>query len=184
MGFAEGRFAEWLKGARAGAEMSQADLAKALTERGVSAHATTIAKIEAGDRSVKLDEAVAICSVLGGSLGELFPASDPLGLDKRLSSLERAMYNLSAEVSDAAEGLRLASDDVLVGLLAGRSSHDDAHTLRVVANCAMKEADRLVHEAFELSSQARVSLDSIWLNDDELAERYPKQLERRLADPE
>lgn len=43
---------------------SQSDLAKTLTGRGVAMHATTVAKIEAGERGVRIDEAVGIADVL------------------------------------------------------------------------------------------------------------------------
>lgn len=48
---------------------SQADMAKMLSDNGF--HATTIAKIEAGDRTVRIDEATAIADLLGLSLDAL-----------------------------------------------------------------------------------------------------------------
>lgn len=52
--------------------MSQEELARRLAERGVSAHATTIAKIEAGTRAIRLDEAAEIAELFGISLDNLF----------------------------------------------------------------------------------------------------------------
>lgn len=56
--------------------MSQTALAKALSEHGVKAHMTTVAKIEAGDRSIRLNEAVALSRVLGIDLP--IPATVPI----------------------------------------------------------------------------------------------------------
>jgi transcriptional regulator with XRE-family HTH domain len=50
---------------------SQAQMAKLLSDRGFPAHATTIAKIEAGDRSVQIDEAAAIADLFEVSLDTL-----------------------------------------------------------------------------------------------------------------
>jgi transcriptional regulator with XRE-family HTH domain len=51
---------------------SQAEVAEMLTARGVDKmHHTTVAKIEGGDREVKLDEAAALADLYGLSLDEM-----------------------------------------------------------------------------------------------------------------
>ena len=73
---AEALFARQVRGAREKAGMSQTALAKALSEHGVKAHMTTVAKIEAGDRSIRLNEAVALSRILGIDLP--VPANKPV----------------------------------------------------------------------------------------------------------
>ena len=57
----------WLKAARAGLDMSQADLAEAV---GVSRQ--TISAIEKGDYNPTINLCIKICKVLGKTLDELF----------------------------------------------------------------------------------------------------------------
>lgn len=78
----ENRFRERLRSERERRGLSQADLAKQVKSRGVlSVYPSTVAKIEAGERSVKIDEASAIADVFGMSVDALLgrkasPASD------------------------------------------------------------------------------------------------------------
>jgi transcriptional regulator with XRE-family HTH domain len=44
-------------------KMTMAELAQALTAKGIRSYATTIAKIEAGDRAVRVDELVAMAEI-------------------------------------------------------------------------------------------------------------------------
>ena len=57
-------FARRLRARREQLGWSQAELAKALSGSGLTLHGSAIAKIEAGDRAVRIDEAVAIASAL------------------------------------------------------------------------------------------------------------------------
>ena len=50
---------------------SQSDVAKMLSDNGTAMHSTTIAKIEAGDRNVRIDEATAISDLFEVSLDGL-----------------------------------------------------------------------------------------------------------------
>lgn len=67
--------AHFRKKARRGREergWSQAEMAKRLQEKGIdSMYPTTVAKIEAGEREVKLDEATAVADLFEMSLDEL-----------------------------------------------------------------------------------------------------------------
>jgi transcriptional regulator with XRE-family HTH domain len=68
----EDRFRKRLRTERERREWSQSDLAQLLCDAtGAKWHPTTIAKIEAGDRSVRIDEAVAIAEVLEVPLNSL-----------------------------------------------------------------------------------------------------------------
>ena len=68
----ERRFRRRVKSERRLASMSQSELANAMRERGLSVHATTIAKIEddtsGKPRAIKFEEAVAIAEILKFSL--------------------------------------------------------------------------------------------------------------------
>lgn len=69
---AQNHFRKKARKARQQRGWSQADLAKRLTDMGIdSMYATTVAKIEAGDREIKLDEAAAMADLFDMSLDEL-----------------------------------------------------------------------------------------------------------------
>ena len=67
----EDYFREKFKAERRSRDWSQADVAKKLEKRGIDLHPTTVAKIEAGQRSVRIDEARAIADLFGLSLDSL-----------------------------------------------------------------------------------------------------------------
>lgn len=62
------RFRQRLRSERAARGWKQSDISRMLADRGVPTHATTITKVEAGDRAVRIDEAVAIADIFGMSL--------------------------------------------------------------------------------------------------------------------
>lgn len=95
---AEDRFRERLRRERESHHWSQADLARKLAAVGLSVHPTTIAKIEAGDRAVRIAEAVAIAEIFGFSLDEAFgrTATDDTEFSYRFRTLqEKAVEGLS-----------------------------------------------------------------------------------------
>lgn len=62
-------FTQWLRTVRAEAGLSQQKLADTLRAGGLSNfHQTTVAKIERGERPLRLDEAVAIAELFGTTL--------------------------------------------------------------------------------------------------------------------
>lgn len=62
-------FAEWLKAARTAAGLSQHKVAAALRAQGFSVfRQSAVAKIESGDRPVRLDEAVAMAELFGTTI--------------------------------------------------------------------------------------------------------------------
>lgn len=66
------RFGERVKAERDHRGWSQAEMAKMLSDRGIHPmHPTTVAKIEAGDRSVRINEAVGIADLFEVSLDSL-----------------------------------------------------------------------------------------------------------------
>lgn len=71
MGRVQDRFSEALKALRKERRWSQGELEKRLAAKGIQLHATTIAKIEKGERPVNITEAAAIADLFGRSMDEL-----------------------------------------------------------------------------------------------------------------
>jgi transcriptional regulator with XRE-family HTH domain len=67
----EDYFRKRLRSERQLRNWSQSDMAQLLSDNGTAMHSTTIAKIEAGDRTVRIDEATAIADLFGVSLDAL-----------------------------------------------------------------------------------------------------------------
>ena len=67
----EDRFRKHLRVERDGRKWSQAHLAQLLRDKGIQAHPTTVAKIEAGERAAKIDEIAAIADIFEVSLDRM-----------------------------------------------------------------------------------------------------------------
>lgn len=67
----EATFRETMTALRNGQEMSQTALADRLRARGLTFHQQTVAKIESGERPVRLDEAYLIAEELGASVDRM-----------------------------------------------------------------------------------------------------------------
>ncbi|MEZ0363378.1 helix-turn-helix domain-containing protein [Mycobacterium sp. pUA109] len=72
---AESYFRKRLRTERLSREWSQARMAQLLSTKGIDVHPTTIAKLEAGDRSARIDEVAAIADLLGVSIDTLLGRS-------------------------------------------------------------------------------------------------------------
>jgi transcriptional regulator with XRE-family HTH domain len=111
----ETRFRERVRQERERREWSQADLSKRLQAKGLE-HIipSTVAKIESGDRAVRIDEANALADVFAISIDELSgrsPAgSDLVWVASRLAALARKsvndVTNLSELIADELRDLR------------------------------------------------------------------------------
>lgn len=105
----EARFAEWLKAARTEAGMSQQKVADALRAQGhANLHQSNFAKIERGERPVRLAEAVAMAELFGTTIDAALGlrADDPQGLPaqalaRRTSVLQRIQRLVDAELGGA-----------------------------------------------------------------------------------
>jgi transcriptional regulator with XRE-family HTH domain len=71
----ETQFRKRLKALRGNRELSQAQLANMLSNKGLAVYPTTIAKIEAGDRAPRIDEIAAIADVFEVSIDALIGRS-------------------------------------------------------------------------------------------------------------
>lgn len=105
---AEDYFRKRLRAERERRKWSQAHMAKLLSQKGIDVHPTTIAKIEAGDRSARIDEVAAIADLLEVPLDTLLgrpatPKSDRL---HAFQALVDAAYQAKEEVSALETTLR------------------------------------------------------------------------------
>jgi transcriptional regulator with XRE-family HTH domain len=103
------RFAEWLKNARAEAGLSQQKVADALRSQGCThLHQSNLAKIERGERPVRLAEAVAMAELFGTTIDAALdlkadapqsPAAQALA--RRTSTLQHIQRLIDAELGGA-----------------------------------------------------------------------------------
>jgi transcriptional regulator with XRE-family HTH domain len=95
----ETRFRERVRRERERRGWSQADLAKQLSSKGIhSIYPTTVAKIEAGDRAVRIDEATALAGIFDVSVDALLGRSASFERD-RLYAVQDAALQASSGVS-------------------------------------------------------------------------------------
>jgi transcriptional regulator with XRE-family HTH domain len=67
----EASFRDTVKDERKGRGWSQAHVAQLLSDKGLAVYPTTVAKIEAGERAVRVDELVALANIFGVSVDAL-----------------------------------------------------------------------------------------------------------------
>ena len=102
------RFAGWLKTARTEAALSQQNVADALRAQGAPGpiwHQTVVAKIERGERPLRLDEAVALAVLFGttvdaalGLTGAPEQSAATQALVRRTSALQQIQALVVAEL--------------------------------------------------------------------------------------
>ena len=108
------RFRKQLRAEREHRGWSQEQLAKLLSRKGFPFHASTIAKIEAGDRSVGIAEAVAVAELFEVPLDSLLgrkPRAER-DLDYVLGALMDAVYTSRTELHRTARSLRDRLEDI------------------------------------------------------------------------
>jgi transcriptional regulator with XRE-family HTH domain len=94
---------------------SQEDLARMLLDRGVDGiYATTIAKIEAGDRAVRIDELTAMADIFGVSVDTLLgrKRSAQRDLYSLLDALTNAVFLARTELHRTAKTLQDRLEDI------------------------------------------------------------------------
>jgi transcriptional regulator with XRE-family HTH domain len=101
------RFRDTIRAERERRGMTQSQLAAVMTEHGVPARWSTIAKIEAGDRGVPIGEAAAIADAFGVSLSRLVGRrARPVG------DRDYAARLLAESVDDGQRAWRVALRDI------------------------------------------------------------------------
>ncbi|OBI42992.1 helix-turn-helix transcriptional regulator [Mycobacterium colombiense] len=151
----EDYFRKRIKLERERRRMTQQDLVKALKTKGIELHETTIAKIERGDRSVRIDEASAVADVFGISLDALLgrrarPKSDRVHV---LTAVADTAIRSTGQILDIADAVRdriadlSPPDDDLAAredLIAGC---ERAYELLVAANDALADTGQAARHA-------------------------------------
>lgn len=126
---AEDMFVRQMKRLRAARGLSQAELAERVAKLGGNLYQQTIAKIESGQRAVRLQEADLIAQALRSSVSEMLstaigddesdPDSDPETMDiedllTRVIAAQRRREGLAHELQDARRAEREAREELAV----------------------------------------------------------------------
>ncbi|MBN7456298.1 helix-turn-helix transcriptional regulator [Mycobacteroides abscessus] len=100
-----------LKAERAQRNWSQADVAKLLSANGFQMYPTTIAKIEAGDRAVKIEEAIALADLFDITLDALTGRNyERTGQVSEMGALSATAEKLMPELASARDQLVNAAE--------------------------------------------------------------------------
>lgn len=119
--------------ARLRGQMSQSEVAKAMSERGHSWIQTTVSAVESGERALKLTEAVDLAEVLKAPLEAV--ASETVGVYDTETELRRSMTMLWASYEGAIQALKGFNDtrsEVFIDTI-NRLRAPDSHSQEVSA---------------------------------------------------
>lgn len=108
-------FRDRVREGRKALQWSQADLAKHLSERGIGVvHPSVIGKIEAGERSVRVDEAAAIADLFNVSVDSLLGRriDEDAERDYALRSITSSAQRAADQVRDILEATERARDGI------------------------------------------------------------------------
>jgi transcriptional regulator with XRE-family HTH domain len=154
------QFRERLKDEREGRKWSQAEVAKMLSDKGISGmYPTTIAKIEAGDRAVRIDELTGIADLFEVSVDALLGRRTGAGND--LAYTLRAVQTIACQSVQQTATIADALGDSLVDLDAFEfNGREEIENEVVRAQAALREAqDASANVAkFQLPPRSRVAL--------------------------
>ncbi|MFF0770920.1 helix-turn-helix domain-containing protein [Nonomuraea wenchangensis] len=165
----EGMFAANMRAVRQQRGWSQHELGTRLVEAGMSLHQSTIARIESGQRPVRLNEAVAMARALGVGLADLLaPMSD--SPESRKTALRKEIEDLAAE--------RRAIHDHLG---AARAFEQEARLREAELRHALEEAAMSRNEQMRLVSRYQSRLYFI---EKELMDRQAQLTETEMRDAE
>lgn len=134
-------------------------MAKMLANNGLSAHATTIAKIEAGDRQVRIDEAAAIADLFDVSLDSLLGRKTALENDlvHAVRSLQEVAHKALWDIGHTMDSVRERVADVADFDFEGRDALESELSRAFGATEEAQDALYAV-AGFELPPKAAVRL--------------------------
>jgi transcriptional regulator with XRE-family HTH domain len=161
----EDYFRKRLRAERERRKWSQAHMAKLMSTKGIEVHPTTIAKIEAGDRSARIDEVAAIADLFEVSLDTLLGRSTTPKNDRMYAfrALLDAAHQAKVEVSTIEAILR---DRVIELAGLGPEGFMKSTASRCERACdVLAEADKALDEALNPpgSKGAQRSLNKLML---------------------
>lgn len=116
----EARFRDAMKALREKQGLTQTDVARRLRERGLSFHQSTVAKVETGERPIRLDEAYAIADALGSQVGDMARGGAPAAAEWEVKDAYEetmASYERLVNAVVSFEENRGALGDILARLL-------------------------------------------------------------------
>jgi transcriptional regulator with XRE-family HTH domain len=134
-------------------------MAKLLSDKGIPAHPTTIAKIEAGDRSVQIDEAGAIAELFEVSLDSLLGRN--VGLENDLAYTLRAVQSTARHSQNQISGITTALGERCSDLAALQfAGCDTLQSQLLAASEALLQATATLRNvlAFELPADEAVTV--------------------------
>ena len=140
-----------------------------LADRGVATYATTVAKIEAGDRAVRLDEAVAIADIFGMSLDVFLGRNQ--SPERELADLLRSLQATARQATEFATASSAALRDRSAELAAFQFGERDALVADTNAACdALTQAAVALRKVLQIktSDDMQAFFDTFF---DELANR-------------
>lgn len=92
---------------------SQTALAERLANHGFELHQSTVAKLEAGKRPIRVNELVALASVFNVAVADLLPIEPGMTLNQdELAVKAREIAQVQAELRDADAQIRLAGEAI------------------------------------------------------------------------
>jgi len=159
-------FGRRLRDLRLQSRLSQAQLAALVSDRGVAWHQTTVAKTEAGTRSIRLAELAAVADALGLDLTVLLPPHAP-GLtidedarqaDEWLDQIESVAFDLEDVLHAAEVELKHAADASALANTAYRDAVNAQRHAAVQEDRAAREVFRVQHQLKELMTHAQIQL--------------------------
>lgn len=132
----EQRFAENLRQAREKAGMSQVSLADQMAGRGWPWRQQTVARVENGQRMVRLGEALAIAEILGATMDKLTASTSETSVVDRLTDLSAQIRLGHERIVTWTQGLLAVQRDLDAALSEARASHGDSPGVRELINDA------------------------------------------------
>jgi transcriptional regulator with XRE-family HTH domain len=157
---AETSFRERMKRERQTRDWSQADLAELLQGRGLGhIYPTTVAKIESGERAVRIDEATAIADLFEVSVDALLGRNVERG--SNLAYILRSVLNIARQSALQTAAIADALGDSLVDLDALEfNGREELENEVVRAQAALREAQVAFSNVakFKLPPRSRVAL--------------------------
>jgi transcriptional regulator with XRE-family HTH domain len=136
-------------------EWTQAEMAKMLTAKGIQMHWTTIAKIEKGDRMVRIDEAAGIADLFETSVDVLLGRATPDGAGGLANEIRLARHAATrAQLDIQTSQSSLSETAMALRAAAGWQPEGDAATLMdgcTKAASALGKADRILTEALAVA---------------------------------
>ncbi len=134
-----------------------------LADRGVSTYATTVAKIEGGDRAVRIDEAVAIADVFGMSLDAFLGRGQ--SSEAQLVDVLRTLQSTARQATEFATASAAALRDRSAELAAFQFEGRDDLIADTEATCdALTQAVASLRKLLQIktSDDMEAAMGTIW----------------------